>query len=181
METISISTTLPMASSCPPRCRWRQSPAGPEEAAGQPGRLPRRDGLPHPGSGTPRYGERIQLIQALEKKYPQLADLSVIGKSRMGREQHLLTITAKATGAPETKPAMWVDGAIHGNEINGITCALYTAWYLLTRYDYDPYVRRIVDSTTFYILPGLNVDANDSYVVSQHREQPPRALPARRR
>ena len=122
----------------------------------------------------PTYGEKVQLLQALEKKYPQLAGLSVIGKSRMGREQHLLTITAKATGAPETKPAMWVDGAIHGNEINGITCALYTAWYLLTRYDYDPYVRRIVDSTTFYILPGLNVDANDSYASFPNTENNPR-------
>ena len=77
---------------------------------------------------------------------------------------------------------MWVDGAIHGNEINGVTCALYTAWYLLTRYDYDPYVQRLVNATTFYILPGLNVDANDSYAsLSQHREQPARTLPARRR
>ena len=69
---------------------------------------------------------------------------------------------------------MWVDGAIHGNEINGITCSLYLAWYLLTRYDYDPFVHDLVDRTTFYILPGLNVDANDSYVRFPNTENNPR-------
>ena len=69
---------------------------------------------------------------------------------------------------------MWVDGAIHGNEVNGITCSLYLAWYLLTRYDYDPCVHDLVDRLTFYILPGLNVDANDSYVVFPNTANNPR-------
>jgi len=120
------------------------------------------------------YAEKVKLLQDLQKRYPQLAQLSTIGKSRMGRDQHLITITSPRTGGPEAKPAMWVDGAIHGNEINGVTCALYTAWYLLTRYEYDPYVRRLVDHTTFYILPGLNVDANDSYASYPNTENNPR-------
>ncbi|MCX6577977.1 MAG: M14 family metallopeptidase [Candidatus Aminicenantes bacterium] len=110
------------------------------------------------------YDEWTKIIHDLQKKYASLADIQTIGKSRQGRDQFLLTITAKSTGKPETKPAMWVDGAIHGNEVNGITCSLYCAWYLLTRYDYDPYIYELVNRTTFYILPGLNVDANDSYV-----------------
>jgi hypothetical protein len=109
------------------------------------------------------YDEWAQILRDLQKKYPHLADLQSIGKSRQGRDQLLLTITAKSTGEPKTKTAMWVDGAIHGNEINGLTCSLYTAWYLLTRYDYDPYVFDLVNRLTFYILPGLNVDGNDSY------------------
>jgi hypothetical protein len=118
--------------------------------------------------------EKAKIMQDLQKKYPHLADFSSIGKSRMGRDQHLLTITARSTGAHNTKPAMWVDGAIHGNEINGVTCSLYLAWYLLTRYDYDPYVHNIVNNTTFYILPGLNVDANDSYALHPNTENNPR-------
>ncbi|RPJ67808.1 MAG: hypothetical protein EHM24_20405 [Acidobacteria bacterium] len=120
------------------------------------------------------YAEKVKLLQDLQKRYPQLAQLSTIGKSRMGRDQHLLTITSPGSGAPDTKPAMWIDGAIHGNEINGVTCALYTAWYLLTRYDYDPYVQRLVNATTFYILPGLNVDGNDSYASYPNTENNPR-------
>lgn len=107
--------------------------------------------------------EKNKIMHDLQARYPNLADIQSIGKSRQGRDQFLLTITAKSTGAPLTKPAMWVDGAIHGNEINGVTCSLYAAWYLLTRYDYDLAIHGLLDRLTFYILPGLNVDANDSY------------------
>lgn len=110
------------------------------------------------------YAEWTKIMHDMQKQYPQLADIESIGKSRMGRDQFVLTITAKSKGDHKTKPAMWVDGAVHGNEVNGITCSLYLAWYLLTRYDYDKYVYDLVNNCTFYILPGLNVDANDSYV-----------------
>ncbi len=120
------------------------------------------------------YAEKTKIMQGLQKQYAQLADISSIGRSRMGRDQWMLTITAKATGPADSKPAMWVDGAIHGNEINGITCSLYLAWYLLTRYDYDPYVKDLVDHRTFYVLPGLNVDANDSYATEPNTENNPR-------
>ena len=120
------------------------------------------------------FAERTKLIHDIQAKYPQLADIQSLGKSRMGRDQWVLTITNKATGAHDTKPALWVDGAIHGNEVNGITCALYVMWYLLTRYDYDPFVHELVDNTTFYILPGLNVDATDSYVSFPNTANNPR-------
>lgn len=110
------------------------------------------------------YAEWTKIMHDIQKKYPQLADIQSIGKSRMGRDQYLITISSKSTGKHQDKPAMWVDGAIHGNEVNGITCSLYLMWYLLTRYDYDEYVHDLVDNCTFYILPGLNVDANDSFV-----------------
>lgn len=132
--------------------------------------------LDYPMSWKRYYGyeEWTRIMRELQNKYPQLADIQSIGKSRMGRDQLLLTITAKSTGKPEAKRAMWVDGAIHGNEINGVTCSLYLAWYLLTRYDYDPFVHALVDATTFYILPGLNVDANDSYANFPNTENNPR-------
>jgi len=120
------------------------------------------------------YEEWTKIMHDLQKQYPQLCDIESIGKSRMGRDQYLLTITAKSTGAHDTKTAMWVDGAVHGNEVNGITCSLYLAWYLLTRYDYDPYVHNLMNTSTFYILPGLNVDANDSYVMWPNTENNPR-------
>jgi len=120
------------------------------------------------------YTEWTRIMHDMQKKYPALSDIESIGKSRMGREQYLLTITNKATGNHADKSAMWVDGAIHGNEVNGITCSLYLAWYLLTRYEYDSYVHELVDSHTFYILPGLNVDANASYVEFPNTASNPR-------
>ncbi|MBM3421091.1 MAG: hypothetical protein FJY11_08150, partial [Bacteroidetes bacterium] len=120
------------------------------------------------------YAEWTKIMHDMQKQYPHLTDIESIGKSRMGRDQFLLTISAKSTGSHDQKAAMWVDGAIHGNEVNGITCSLYLAWYLLTRYDYDPYVHNLVNRYTFYILPGLNVDANEGYVVHPNTENNPR-------
>lgn len=111
------------------------------------------------------YDEWTKIMHDIQKQYPHLSDIESIGKSRMGRDQHLITITAESTGKHTDKPAMWVDGAAHGNEVNGITCSMYLMWYLLTRYDYDEYVYDLVNNCTFYILPGLNVDANESYAV----------------
>jgi len=110
------------------------------------------------------YDELTKILHDLQKQYSRLADIQSIGKSRMGRDQYVLTITAKSTGNHSDKTAMWVDGALHGNEVNGITCSLYLSWYLLTRYDYDTHVYDLVNNYTFYILPGINVDANESYV-----------------
>ncbi|MFP4624120.1 MAG: M14 family metallopeptidase [Gemmatimonadota bacterium] len=120
------------------------------------------------------YDEWTRILHELQEQYDHLADIESIGKSRMGRDQYLLTITAKETGSADSKPALWVDGAIHGNEVNGITCSLYTAWYLLTRYDYDAHVHDLVDNTTFYILPGINVDANHSFVTEPNTANNPR-------
>ena len=120
------------------------------------------------------YAEWTKIMHDIQKKYPHLSDIQSIGKSRMGRNQYLITITAKSTGKHQNKPAMWVDGAIHGNEVNGISCSLYLMWYLLTRYDYDKYVYDLVNENTFYILPGLNVDANESFVKFPNTPNNPR-------
>lgn len=120
------------------------------------------------------YAEWTKIMHDIQKKYPHLADIQSIGKSRMGRDQYLITITAKSTGKHQDKTAMWVDGAIHGNEVNGISCSLYLMWYLLTRYDYDKYVFDLVNNCTFYILPGLNVDANESFVKFPNTPNNPR-------
>jgi hypothetical protein len=120
------------------------------------------------------YEEWTQIMHDMQEQYSHLADIQSIGKSRMGRDQFLITITAKNTGDDSEKPAMYVDGAIHGNEVNGVMCSLYLMWYLLTRYDYDQYVYDLVNTTTFYILPGLNVDGNASFVSFPNTPNNPR-------
>jgi hypothetical protein len=120
------------------------------------------------------YAEWTKIMHDIQKQYTNLTDIQSIGKSRMGRDQFLITITAKSTGMSGDKPAMWVDGAIHGNEVNGVTCSLYLMWYLLTRYDYDSYIHDLVDNVTFYILPGLNVDANESFISFPNTPNNPR-------
>jgi hypothetical protein len=120
------------------------------------------------------YSEWVNILFDLQKKYPHLCTVESIGKSRMGRDLYVMTLTARSTGPDTEKPAVWVDGAIHGNEVNGITCSLYLAWYLLTRYDYDPRVYESLNRSTVYILPAFHVDGSESYVSFPNTENNPR-------
>ena len=120
------------------------------------------------------YAEWTKIMHDLQDAYPELADIESIGTSRMGREQYLMTLTAKSAGSHYQKPAMWVDGAVHGNEVNGVMSSLYMIWYLLTRYEHDQYVHDLLDNTTFYVLPGLHVDGNESFVAHPNTPNNPR-------
>ncbi len=153
---------------------WTQPAAAQEKLQVSPGGY--HGELDFPISWKRYYGyeEWVKIMKDMKAQYSSLADIQSIGKSRMGRDQWLLTLTNKATGPADSKTAMWVDGAIHGNEVNGITCSLYVTWYLLTRYDYDPYVHDLLDRFTFYILPGMNVDANESFVNHPNTPNNPR-------
>ncbi len=97
-------------------------------------------------------------MDKLVKKYPTLAELSVIGQSEEGRDIWLFTINNKSTGGDTEKPAVYVDGTIHGNEIQATEVCLYLASYLLDSYGDNPKVKALVDSRAFYIIPIANVD-----------------------
>ena len=93
----------------------------------------------------------------------------------MGRDQHLLTITAKATGAPDVQ-AGDVGGRRHPRQrdqrrhlraLPGLVPAHAVRLRSLRAPDCST-------RTTFYILPGLNVDANDSYASYPNTENNPR-------
>jgi hypothetical protein len=45
-----------------------------------------------------------------------------------------LVIQNPRTGGEGTKPMMWIDGAVHANEIQASEAVLYTAWYLTKAY-----------------------------------------------
>ncbi len=100
----------------------------------------------------------IAALESLHKAYPQLTDLRSIGKSEEGRDIWLLTITNATTGKDTEKPGIYVDGTIHGNEIQATEVCLYLAWYLLDKYDSIPMVKNLVDNRSFYIVPVVNVD-----------------------
>lgn len=120
------------------------------------------------------HEELTEIYKRMVKTFPDLVRMVSTGKSRQGRELWLLEITNFKTGPPEAKPALYIDGAIHGNEVQGIMCALYTAWYLLTRYGHDDFVTNLMDTRTFYIKPAVNVDAANAFVTEPNTMHHPR-------
>ncbi len=98
-------------------------------------------------------------LKQLHAAWPKLTRLQALGKSEEGRTIWALTITNFATGADTDKPGIYVDGAIHGNEIQASEVCLYLANSLLTGYEKNPVVKRLVDERAFYIVPVVNVDS----------------------
>ena len=65
-----------------------------------------------------RYDELTSLLRSFEKEYPDLVEMSSIGKSHEGKDIWLLTVTNKKTGVAADKPAFWSDGNIHASEVS---------------------------------------------------------------
>ncbi|MHC4844741.1 MAG: M14 family metallopeptidase, partial [Planctomycetota bacterium] len=104
------------------------------------------------------YDGIVDLCRRLAASRPDLCTLQFIGPSWEGRPMPLLTIQNPATGPEWTKSAMWVDGNVHGNEVQGAEAAVYLAWTLLERYEELPSITELVDERVFYILPMVNPD-----------------------
>jgi hypothetical protein len=104
------------------------------------------------------YDGIVELCRRLADSRPDLCTLDFIGPSWEGRPMPLLTIHNPATGEELAKSAMWVDGNVHGNEVQGAEAAVYMAWTLLERYGELPAITELVDERVFYILPMVNPD-----------------------
>ena len=115
------------------------------------------------------------ICQRLAKAYPNLVRHGSIGKSFEGRDLHLLTVTNFETGKDTEKPAMYIDGNIHSNEIQGAEVALYTAWYLVENHGQVDWITDLLDHKTFYILPTINPDARDYFIHKPNTAHSPRS------
>lgn len=110
------------------------------------------------------YAGFTKLIQELAKAYPDLVKYESMGKSYQGRDMPVITITDFKTGKPEQKPAFWIDGNIHANELQGTQFAMYTAWYLAESFGKMEYITEMLKTRTFYISPSLNPDAHENFI-----------------
>lgn len=111
----------------------------------------------------------------LEEAYPDRCRLGSIGKSYEGRDIWLITVTNFRVGDADRKPAMYIDGNIHSNEIQGQEIALYTAWYLCEMADRVPWVSDLLDERTMYVVPSINPDGRAAFMDSPNTPSSPRS------
>jgi len=107
-------------------------------------------------------------LDRLAARWPEFLSHEVIGFSVEGREMRVYTLNNSATGKADSKPAMWVDGNIHGNEVQGGEAVVYLAWYLLENYGSNERVTELVDGSAFYLLPMVNPDGRASWFNDAH-------------
>ncbi len=104
------------------------------------------------------YEQIGEALRALHAAYPALTTLDVVGRSEEGREVWAMTVNNGKTGAPLSKPGVYVDGNIHGNEIQAGEVCLYLLNELLTKYGQNDQITKLVDRNAFYVIPSVNVD-----------------------
>ncbi|MES1243409.1 MAG: M14 family metallopeptidase [Acidobacteriota bacterium] len=122
------------------------------------------------------YEEIVDILKGYAAAYPQWTRLESIGKSAQGRDLWMITITNPATGPELAKPAMYVDGNTHANEVQGAEAALYTVGYLLESYGRLPRVTEMLDRSVFYILPMVNPDGRALWFKGPSNEDFPRTV-----
>lgn len=74
-----------------------------------------------------KYHDNQEINQHLKwiaETYPNLVTLEEAGKSFLGAPIWALSLTNKATGEPEHKPGMYVDGNTHAGEVAGAEACL---------------------------------------------------------
>lgn len=107
--------------------------------------------------------EVLQALKALNRAYPALTVLEEVGRSEEDRPIMCLTINNPQTGHHLEKPAAYVDGNIHGNEIQAGEVCLYLADYLLGQYGRNQRLTELLDRAVFYIVPVVNMDGRHHF------------------
>ncbi|MFB3787747.1 MAG: M14 family metallopeptidase [bacterium] len=101
------------------------------------------------------------ILKRLHNAFPNLTRLYSIGDSYQGRPIWCLEVSNPQTGDPSRKAGMYIDGNIHGNEVQAGEVVAYTAWYLCEMYGKNETVTRLVDQFVFYLIPTINPDGRD--------------------
>lgn len=118
-----------------------------------------------------------QALRAIAAAYPTFARLESMGTSREGRPLWVLTLADPAGDRPPAdRPAMYIDGNTHGNEVQGAEVTLFTAKYLLERRDTDPWVAALLARVVFHLAPCVNPDCRERFLHVPNDEHSPRRV-----
>jgi hypothetical protein len=110
------------------------------------------------------HAELTKALKALEKANPQLMKVISLGKSHQGRDIWAVILNNPKTGPAEHKPGFYIDGNIHGNEVQGTEVTLYAIWYLLKNHGKTDLATRLLDEKAFYAIPTMNPDSRDYFI-----------------
>lgn len=131
---------------------WTEDAPRPRDAV-----LPRKPKVPLAWNRWYHVPELETAALDLAAAFPDLVEVRTIGTSVEGRALTLLVLTDRATGPDTSKTALWVDGNIHGNEVQGAETCLYMVWWLCENRAL-PRVAELLRERTFYVAPTINPD-----------------------
>lgn len=107
------------------------------------------------------YAEIEAHLKRIAAAYPDLVELREIGRSLQGRALWVAIVNSPKTGPHTSKPAMWIDGNVHGNEVQSAEAVLYSLWYLTKAYGQVPSLTDLLDRCSFYFMVSVNPDGRE--------------------
>ncbi|MBM3190717.1 MAG: hypothetical protein FJZ90_18610, partial [Chloroflexi bacterium] len=119
----------------------------------------------------PTSAEIALFLEQLEAAYPALVEATTAGYSWEGRPLTAVRLGNKASGDPDQRPALYLDGQHHAREAIGAQAALYFLWRLASQYGSDALITRLLDTRTVYAIPCANPDGNDVFVLPDQRQR----------
>lgn len=120
--------------------------------------------------------DMYEALRLLAGAHPGLMKLEEVGRSEEGRPVMAVTLNSPKTGQAMNKPAVYVDGNIHGNEIQGGEICLYLINYLLSNYGRNAEVTALLDRVAFYVVPVVNPDGRYHFFADANTPSSNRSL-----
>ncbi|MCW5755509.1 MAG: hypothetical protein KIT24_12450 [Phycisphaeraceae bacterium] len=114
------------------------------------------------------YDEVERQLHEIAQAYPHLVSLVPIGKSIQGRTLWVAIVNDPTTGPHESKPAMWIDGNVHGNEIQACEAVMYSLWYLTKAHGRNEMLTNLLKDYSFYFMPSANPDGREWWFAGAH-------------
>lgn len=106
----------------------------------------------------PSPEEVTQELINIGKAYPQLVQVTSIGKSVKGRDLVVVKVASNVKAANDTRPEFKYIANMHGDEIMGRELMVLLIKDLVSNYGKDPAITQLVDKTQIYIMPSMNPD-----------------------
>ncbi len=104
--------------------------------------------------------ELIYAVVANQDNLSQLEDLAK--SSRLLSDPRLLSAKDAKKLVTSLPSSVWLQYAVHGNEISGTDAAMFTAYFLLAAID-SPEVKTILDTSLVFIDPLQNPDGRERF------------------
>ena len=103
------------------------------------------------------YAEVTEFIKALELEFPDIIDVTSIGKSYEGRTLWLIKVTNELSQVANKNQVLLI-GTHHAREYISLMVPLYIAYQLANEFYTNNTIQKVLNYTTYYIIPLLNPD-----------------------
>lgn len=111
--------------------------------------------------GYHNYAQLTEELQNMVATYPDLVTLETAGKSVNGRELWYVKISDNAA-QEENEPKLLYIANMHGDEVVGRELMIYLIRQLVTEFNSNPRINKLVSNAQIYIMPSMNPDGFES-------------------